>query len=657
MGSDQRRPSWEGLVIEVVFCLAWRWPMGAATWVGRQVFDRPRSAALAALPPLLLVVAIGLLTVGIRERLWGEPVLAAWSSEELARGNVEALRRELDQRERAVPLVRGQARWREEKAELRRRLSSDEALIPSWFWPLPPAQQLPPPWWFFYATHHFLFRSVFALLIALYLLFGVAAAWKGSRRWWARRWRRAIAAGEAEKLLLGLDENGQAHYLSQEERNRHLLVTGTTGSGKTEALKLLTRHDIASGRGLVFIDMKGDRGLAEALFASCASAGRRDDFLFFTLEAAPSHRYNPLASGDALAKRDRLISACTWSDELFYKNEAKAAAGRVLTALTAKGPITVDELYRVFDERGTYADVARWAAPEDRAKFAADLQSWPVFWRNLSGLRANLHEFQQLGDRLCVAHGDIDFREVHERNRVVYFELNSQMRSEVTSSLARLVLEDLKHLSGSLAAGPAHLRKPFSIYIDEARNAVYEGFVGFVSQCRSAGIGLVLATQSPLDFDGAGGPITLSVTQNTATKLVFCQRDPASAEFCAEVGGTRDTVKKTAQMVDDGLLFGPAPTGVYSAREVKEFVVHPETIKTLGLGRAYLIQSDGTRALIRVRHEPNQSSIALAPAMSRKWSVGDPERLGLKGSVVGLAEMPAGSRPPSAKKLEAPADP
>ncbi len=644
MVSDHRLSPWEMLVVDLVRRALWKWPMRASSWAGRQVFDRPLLSLAVVAPVLIAVAASVALWKGIDDQRWGEPIRIAWSNEEVARRNVDLLRRELEQHNRTAPPPAGGEEWREQAASLRRELARQKAFIPSWLWPLAPEQSFPPSQWgwrLFYDVHHFLFRSVYAAVLGLYLLLGIASGWKGSQRWWRRRWRRAIAGSTSEQTLLGLDGNGGAHYLTQEERNRHLLIAGTTGAGKTEALKLLARQDIASGRGLVFIDMKGDRSLAESLFSACVAAGRRDDFLYFTLEAGPSHRYNALASGDALAKRDRIINACTWSAELFYKNEAKAAAGRVLAALATKGAITFDDLYRAFDEREAYAQIARSAAPPDRPKFERDLQGWPQFWRNLSGLRANLHEFLQLRDRLCVPHGDIDFREVHQRNRVVYFELNSQMRKEASSSLAKLLLEDLKHLSGSLAAGPADNRKPFSIYIDEARNAVYDGFVGFISQCRSAGMGLVLATQSPLDFDSEDGGVTLSVTQNTATKLIFCQRDPTSAQFSAELGGTKDALKRTAQVVDDGFLFGPAPTGVYSEREVKEFHVHPDELKSLGVGRAYLLQGDGARAVIRVHHQPNTGTTPLAPTMPRKWHPGDQERLGHNLRPLDLCEIGA----------------
>lgn len=618
------------LLLEVGRHLLWIWPMHVATIAGRQLFDRTLVALMAALPMVILVAGTLVAWEGIHARRWGAAVQGAWTNEAIARNAVDLLRTELERHSLAPPIEAfAYEQWQKRDRALRAAIASKSALVPSWILPLPPPQPFPPsqrPWKLFHSVHHFLFRSVFAVIPGVYLLLGVAFGWRGSQRWWKRKWRLGGRGGDPEKLFVGLSEDGQAHYLTQEERNRHVLVAGTTGSGKTEALKLLARHDIESGRGLVFVDMKGDRGLAESLFAACVAAGRRDDFLYFTFEPGPSHRYNALASGDALAKRDRLMSACTWSPEPFYRNEAKAAASRVLGVLDGRGPITFQDLYLALDEQGVYSRIARWASDAEFPNFQRDLKNWSGFWKNTSGLRANLHEFLQLRDRLCVAHGDIDFREIHARNRVVYFELNSQMRSEAAASVAKLVLEDLKHLSGTLAAGSSSARKSFSVYVDEARNAAYEGFVGFISQCRSAGIGLVLASQSPLDFDGEGGPITLSVTQNTATKLIFCQRDPASASFCAELGGTKETKKRTSQLLDDQ-IFGSTPTGVVSEREVKEFHVHPDELKALDVGRAYVIRGN-TRALVRTHYRPLVATIPFAPTIPRKWQAGDEERFG-----------------------------
>jgi hypothetical protein len=164
--------------------------------------------------------------------------------------------------------------------------------------------------------------------------------------------------------------------------------------------------------------------------------------------------------------------------------------------------------------------------------------------------------------------------EATSRNRIVVFELNSQMRPKAAQTLARMVLEDLKHVAGSRAYQPG-TQAPFHVYLDEAGRAVYEGFAALISQCRSADIGLTLAAQSPLDFDTPEGKLKTTVLQNTGTKLILRQLDHESAELCANLGGTYETVERTTQLQNEGLL-GTNATGMSSEREIDKYIAHPK---------------------------------------------------------------------------------
>jgi hypothetical protein len=634
------------------------------SWLLRQCLDH---AFVAIAMGAVLSVLIGgtAITWHFREgHPWGDVIATALRWEAAGEKEVEQIRAQIrnhpDDTPKEFRWTRGPSNeWKAEDERLHQQLSVAEGLVPSVLSPVaPPIRWKRPPdalgkaTEFLYDAHHFLFDSIWVFVVLGYLGLGVPPAWEQSQATWRfARWRGERRTRE-HILFLGLDDDANPHFVTAEHRNHHILISGTTGSGKTEAMKSLAFHDLRFGRGFVFIDMKGDRALAEQIYAACLAHGRQDDFLFFSLGGEFSHSYNPLASGDAMAKRDRILSACTWSEEAFYRNEAKAALSRVLAALETRGTITAYDLYRVFDDKRIYAQVGKWAAPEDRPKFERDLSHWEDFCRNLSGLRANLHEFASARDRLCVAHADIDFREVHARNRIVYFELNSQMRPEAARAVARMLLEDLKHQSGTLAAGDESNRTPFSVYIDEARQAVYEGFIGFMTQCRSAGIGLTLATQSPLDFDGKDGPVTLAVTQNTATKILFCQRDPESASFCAALGGTYTTQKETTQVTDDA--FGrPEATGLRSQRDADVFHGHPNDLKALPRGRAFLVQ-EAVRAMIYTRYSGKPSKVPFKPTTPRKWELGDPERLGHGKKPLGIGDVlnapPGSPEPPGSKK-------
>jgi hypothetical protein len=205
------------------------------------------------------------------------------------------------------------------------------------------------------------------------------------------------------------------------------------------------------------------------------------------------------------------------------------------------------------------------------------------------------------------------------------------MRPEAARGLARLVLEDVKGLAGALAAAPER-KKAFHVYVDEAGRALYPGLAELISQCRSADIGLVLATQSPRDFDGAEVKVMTQVLQNTASKIILRQPDPESASLCAELGGTRETMNRTYQMIDDGPLMGIQSSGVYSDRNVHEFFVHPSTLKHLGVGEAFILLPDGARTVVKMPYQ------AFAPRLAFKLCTpcaaeGGPPALDLGGQL------------------------
>jgi hypothetical protein len=178
--------------------------------------------------------------------------------------------------------------------------------------------------------------------------------------------------------------------------------------------------------------------------------------------------------------------------------------------------------------------------------------------------------------------------------------------------VARFILEDVKALAGTIGMHPGQ-KKPFNVYVDEAGRAVYQGLADVISLCRSAGIGLTLSTQSPFDFERPGdSSVMTSIVQNTATKLIFQQPDHESAELCAKLGGTEVVKLHTRQLVDEGALLGVNASGVLSEREGREFFVHPDTIKDLPVGTAYLIRHQ-TRVVIDLPYSPPRRLVEFAP--------------------------------------------
>ena len=69
--------------------------------------------------------------------------------------------------------------------------------------------------------------------------------------------------------------------------------------------------------------------------------------------------------------------------------------------------------------------------------------------------------------------------------------------------------------------------------------------------------------------------------------------------------------------------------------------MHPDAIKALAVGRAYLIQGDGARALIRVRYQPTPPAGAISQTIPRVWHPDDREHRGHGLPPLGIAEPAA----------------
>lgn len=80
-------------------------------------------------------------------------------------------------------------------------------------------------------------------------------------------------------LFLGNDVDGYELWLRDTDIKTHMLIYGTTGSGKTVSLESIAYNSYVMGTGLCYIDPKGDPKLAHELFIMARRMSREDDFL------------------------------------------------------------------------------------------------------------------------------------------------------------------------------------------------------------------------------------------------------------------------------------------------------------------------------------------------------------------------------------------
>jgi intracellular multiplication protein IcmO len=68
-------------------------------------------------------------------------------------------------------------------------------------------------------------------------------------------------------------------WFNNEDMRTHVLMFGSTGAGKTEALLSLSYNALVQGSGFIYVDGKGDNSLFAKVFSMVRSMGREDDLL------------------------------------------------------------------------------------------------------------------------------------------------------------------------------------------------------------------------------------------------------------------------------------------------------------------------------------------------------------------------------------------
>lgn len=111
----------------------------------------------------------------------------------------------------------------------------------------------------------------------------------------------------------------QELWFSNDDMRTHVLIFGSTGSGKTEALISIAFNSLLQSSGFIYIDGKGDNSLFAKIFSMVRSMGREDDMLLINFmtgardvigpqESRLSNTMNPFARGSSSMLSQLVVS-------------------------------------------------------------------------------------------------------------------------------------------------------------------------------------------------------------------------------------------------------------------------------------------------------------------------------------------------------------
>ena len=445
------------------------------------------------------------------------------------------------------------------------------------------------------------------VLVAGTALLAVPALMRAASR---RAAERATAADAGASIAVGRDPAGRTVALSDRQLAAHALIVGASGAGKSTTMLRIVAAQIARGRPVIAIDMKGSPAFAAELERSAAAAAR--GVRIFTPDG-PGH-WNPLAYGNATALKDKLITTERFS-EPHYQRAAERYVQTVLTVLHARDPTTparLDRVVALMEPRRLAASLRGVPQPltERVLDYLDGLSGDQVSAARGLGTRLALLSESCAGPYLVpggATEHAIDLRAGLEGSDVILFSLNASVYGKLAAQLGALAIQDLVSASGyRLQSGG----EPATVAIDEFSALGDDHVLALLARARESGISVLTATQEMADLQRAAPGFRDQVLGIVGVKIAHRQDVPESAEMIAKMAGTQWVWEETRHV--RGLL-SPGNGPRASRRQVERFLVHPNEIKTLPVGHAVALTKLPTSEVRRVRVAAPPTRAAVRP--------------------------------------------
>ncbi len=414
------------------------------------------------------------------------------------------------------------------------------------------------------------------------------------------RSRPPVSVGDG---ALGIDARGERVALSDDQLSAHALVLGASGSGKTTTLVAVLVEQIRAGRPVIAIDLKGSPAFARDLAGAAADAGR--SFGLWTPDG-PGY-WNPLRHGNPTELKDKLIGTERFT-EPHYQRAAERYLQTVLQVLehARAGPEpTLDEVVRLMDPKrlagtlaklppslaGRVADYLTGLTPDQLSGIRGFGTRLAVLSESHTGRHLMPPPRRRQAARATGAPSDsaIDLRGALGRDDVVLFSLNAGSYGKLSAQIGALVIQDLIAATGRrlYEQRDGHPQQQAIVAIDEFSALGGDHVAALFARARESRLSVILVTQELADLERAGHGLRDLVIGNTAVKIAHRQDVPASAQMIAQLAGT-EHVWDRAYHEADSLPWGRGAKRT-TRRQVEQFIVHPNEIKTLPTGEAIVI--------------------------------------------------------------------
>lgn len=372
-----------------------------------------------------------------------------------------------------------------------------------------------------------------------------------------------IKIGDSDVLGFSLEKKKYVKYTDY-QWDRHTLIPGASGLGKTTFLKLSLEGAAINDKVSVMIDPKGESEIIKP-FKAIHRKHNREFFIFaegYWGEGAV--KINPFKDKDHTDAFSMFQSSfCNETDNPFYSEMQQSAVSEIISSLILQGKEV--SLKTIYDNL--------------LADYVSDAYKGMI---NRLGLIVK----GPLGSKMT-GEGCLSISDIINQGASVIICINTQRYGNYGRSLAKLFFNEMLKISAFRAIRGKNLSyaQRVNFIIDEAGSVIEQEVLELINKCRSSLIEVTTCVQSFNDFTRAFKTWNgeRSLWECFSNYIILRQSGEDYIEQLALLAGTKETVKKTEQ-VNDGIKTGGA-----SSREVDEFIVHPNLIRMLLQGQAIIV--------------------------------------------------------------------
>ena len=406
-------------------------------------------------------------------------------------------------------------------------------------------------------------------------------------------------AADAQSFAIGYSKVGDPVMLTEKDMETHCLLFGSTGSGKTETMKVIAAGLLDLGWSGVVIDLKEDtRDGGLMRWCQTYAASHTIPFQSFALsDKNPRYWFNGLYGMGPDEAKDTIMSAQDF-EAAYYKALNDMQLGQLITLLYSANIVDPKR----YAKPSVY-DIGKVLASKDIT--AATREMMALVISNLEGFskedfntlnnpdKAQVEAAVGLSSRLIgMYQSEVgrtsmmpgNNREVFDvtKTGISYIGLDSLGKPDLTRLVSASVLQRMAVYAAERTSGKEQATQKRFLIVDEANFVNRKLLLNLLSRARSAKIACIVCTQGPSDWASRvqGEPNLNSLVQNTNVSIIMSQGELENAEMCADIIGRVEKMSLT-QQVRDGVV---GDTG--SQRSVVEHIVSPDALRSLTIGEA-----------------------------------------------------------------------